>query len=165
SHDDVAAQDHFEAAAERVAVDARDDRDVERGANRNAAEPAGPRLRPVIEAFLAGALDVRAGAERPVAGARQHGNTDFAILLELQPDLAQPRLARIVDGVEHVGPVDRDPGHVILNLAADAHAVTPRRAPANSARISSVCSPSRGGGRRACTSAADMWIGEPMRRS
>ena len=42
-HHDVAAEHHLEAAAERIAVDARDHRHVERLAQRDAAEAAGPR--------------------------------------------------------------------------------------------------------------------------
>ena len=49
-HDDVAAQHHLEAAAEGVAVDARDHRHVERLAQRDAAEAARPRRGPVFEA-------------------------------------------------------------------------------------------------------------------
>ena len=40
--DDVAAEDHLEAAAEREAVDAGDDRHVERLAQGDATEAAGP---------------------------------------------------------------------------------------------------------------------------
>ena len=48
--DDVAAQHHLEAAAQRVAVDAGDHRHVERLAQRDAAEAAGPRAPPSIRA-------------------------------------------------------------------------------------------------------------------
>jgi hypothetical protein len=47
--DDVAAEHHLHTAAQRIAVDARDDGDVERVAQRNAAETAGTGLSPILQ--------------------------------------------------------------------------------------------------------------------
>jgi hypothetical protein len=52
--DDVAAEHHLEAAAERVAVDARDHRNVQRLAQCDAAEATGPRRSPVVDALQRG---------------------------------------------------------------------------------------------------------------
>ena len=113
--DDIAAEHHFESAAERMAVDARDDRNVERLAQRDAAEAAGPRRRPVVEpARAAAALHVGAGAEGAVTGAGQHDRAHLAIALDRGPDRLQLALGCRVDGVEHIRPVDRDPRDVLV---------------------------------------------------
>ena len=117
SDDDVAAEHHLESAADRVAVDARDHRDVERLAQRDAAESARPRQRPVFEpARAAAALHIRAGREGALARAGEHDDAHVAIALDLAPDLLQLALGLSVDGVEHLRPVDGDAGDVILDL-------------------------------------------------
>ena len=74
---DVAAEHHLQAAAQRMAVDPRDDGHVERFAQRDAAKTAGARGGPIFEAAHArAALHVGAGAERALAGAGQHDDAD-----------------------------------------------------------------------------------------
>ena len=121
-HDDVAAEHHLEPAADRMAVDARDHRHVERLAQRDAAEAARPSQRPVFEpARAAAALHVGAGREGALARAGQHDAAHVAIALDLAPDLLQFALGRRIDGVEHLRPVDGDAGDVIRDLEQDRH--------------------------------------------
>ena len=87
--DEVAAQHHLEAAAEREAVDARDHRHVQRLAQRDAAEAAGPRRGPVVDALeVRGVLQVRADAERALAGAGQHHDAHVVVAARCRPRCA-----------------------------------------------------------------------------
>ena len=102
SDDDVAAEHHLQAAAQRVTVDARDHRHVERVAQRNAAEAAGTRAEPNIRArstpeppFMSAPVQ---NARSPDAG--QHDDADIASLLDRLPDADQLRLGRLIDGVD-----------------------------------------------------------------
>jgi hypothetical protein len=156
-HDrDIAAQHHLEAAAKRVAVDTADDRNVQRVAKGQAAEAMRTWRHPVIETALRRAGQIGAGAERPIAGAGQDDHADVALTFKPAPDRLQLRLGRRVDRVELVGSVDGDARDVIGDLEPDGHDVTVAPARPSSARISSVCSPRRGGRRRiARTGASD----------
>ena len=101
---DIAAEHHLEAAAERKAVDARDHGHVERVAQRNAAEAAGPRRGPIFEpARCRAALHVGAGAERALARAGQHDDAHVAVFLDALPDRDQLGFGREIDGVERSG--------------------------------------------------------------
>lgn len=119
-HDDVAAEHHLHAAAERVAVDPGDDRDVEAGAQAQAAEAIGVEVGPVLQAGLVDRVGghVGADAERPVAVAGDHDDADLSVGLDLGPDLVQPGQCLGVDGVEHLGAADGDPGDVPVPLVA-----------------------------------------------
>src|SRR6266550_885257 len=68
--DDVTAQHHLEATAECDAIDASNNRDIQRFTQRDAAESAGARRRPILQSSLvAGILHVGAGTECALAGA------------------------------------------------------------------------------------------------
>src|SRR6185369_10888337 len=158
-HDDVAAQHHLEAAAQRVAVDARDHGYVERLAQRDAAKAAGARRGPVVHAAHRRVLQVRTDAEGALARARQNDHTHIAVVLQLGPDALQLRLGGEIDRVERIGARQRDGGDVILDREFDGHWAP---APAVSCAITScVCWPRRGGARYSVTGAADIWIGLP----
>jgi hypothetical protein len=165
--DDVAAEHHLEAAAHRDAVDPRDHRHVERLAQRDAAEAARPRRRPVLEARQAArVLHVGAGAEGALAGAGEHHHTHLRVGLDRGPDGLQALLGGRVHRVHHRLALQRDAGDVALQLVAYEFAVRLHGAHlgacfARACSTSSVCSPSRGGGRRIVTGAALIAIGLP----
>ena len=87
----------------------------------DAAEAAGPRPGPVLEAARRRVLHVGADAEGALAGARQHHHANVRALLEIGPDALQLGFGREVDRVEHLGPVDRQRRDVVANLVAHAH--------------------------------------------
>ena len=130
-HDDVAAEHHLEAAADRMAVDARDHRHVERLAQRDAAEAAGPRRRPVFEpARAAAALHVGAGAEGALAGAGEHDARGPRGRCSISSQIVcSSRSVAASIGVEHLRPVDGDAGDVVRDRrSTDRHHSAARRA-------------------------------------
>jgi len=124
--DNVAAEHHFHAAAQRMAVDARDDRNVERIAPARCRQSRRDARRPNSRARSNGAaLHIRAGAERALAGAGQHDDANIAIHLDRLPDADQFGFGRPVDCIEPIGPVERDARDPVLNRKFHAHASTP----------------------------------------
>ncbi len=130
-----------------------DHRHVECLAQGNAAETAWPGRGPVFQAGDRRVLEVGAGAESAVTGAGEHHQADLGVALDLYPDALQFGFGRQVDGVHRRGAVQRDGGDVVLDGQGHrprsrfrhrhgTHAGAPLLA---SARISSVCCPSRGG--------------------
>ena len=86
----------------------------ERVAQRDAAEAAGPRQRPVFEPaaplppFMSAPVE-NARSPAPVSTTTRTSRS----LLDLAPDLLQLALGGRIDGVQHVRPVDRDARDVV----------------------------------------------------
>src|SRR6185437_283833 len=163
--DDVAAENHFEAAAEREAVHPCDHRDVERSPEGEAAEAVRAARGPVVEAGFADALEIGAGAKGLGASAGQNHAAHIVPPFDLLPDPLEARLGFRIDRVHPVGPIEGDSGDLVLDDEVDAYASFPWLAAAIEPKISSLCSPRRGGAMRTETGAADMSIGDPMRRT
>ncbi len=117
--DDVAAKHHLESAAERVPVDARDHRHVERLAQRDAAEPARARQSPNSRAR---SRRCRPSCRRRSQKARSPVPVSTTTRTSRLPSISvqifcSSRSDGGVDGVEHVRPVDGDACDVILRSA------------------------------------------------
>jgi hypothetical protein len=50
---------------------------------------------------------------------------NFGVSFDLLPDILERALGRGIDRVSNLGPFDRNPRHVLVELIADAHATTP----------------------------------------
>ena len=159
-HHDVATQHHFESAAQRVAIDARDHRHVQGLAQGDAAKTAGTRRGPVFEASDRRVFQIGASAKGALARTGEHHHAHLGIVFDIGPDALQLGLSGQVHCVQGLGPRQRDRGDMVLQLVENRHAAA---APALAmASTSSVCCPRRGGARRMLTGAADIWIGLPM---
>src|SRR5215213_922588 len=83
-----------------------------------------------------------------------------------RPHLLKLALGRCVDGVQHLGAVDRHPGDAAVDRQEDRHQATfSIRAPPISASTSAVCWPSSAGGILMLTAASDRCTGEPTTRT
>ena len=71
------------------------------------------------------ALHVGAGAEGALAGAGQHDDADVAVPLDRLPDPHQLGFGRLIDRVEAVGPIERDPRDMVVDGELHAHETTP----------------------------------------
>ena len=160
--DDVAAEHHFEAAAEGEAVDTRDQRDVEALAEGDAAETVRTRSRPSIPGrtgrrcpFMSAPAE-KARSPAPVSTAQE---TSLRPSSSVQIASSSPLRCRI-HGIEPVGPVDRDPCDAIRRLVSSTlmpalwpRAVPPRRRGSpRCARPASAAHAARGRGRPTCRS-------------
>jgi hypothetical protein len=115
-HDDVARERDLEAAAEREAVDGRDDGLPEVEAGRDAAEAA---LRQPRHPVARRPLEVVAGREGPVACPRENRHTQLVVGRERIPGAGELLVGIGVQRVEDLGAVDRDRDHVLPLLVAD----------------------------------------------
>ena len=96
---------------------------------RDTPEAARPVVRPLarLGAHLGVILEVVAGAERPVPGARHDRNPQIRVLLELVEDLAHLLRHRRMARIHHVRPVHRDDHQVVVDI--DFHEFWHRQAP------------------------------------
>ena len=62
---------------------------------------------------------VDAAAERLLAGAGEDGDPDVVVQAHVQPRLPQLQLHGEVEGVHDLGPVQGDPGDVVVDLEGD----------------------------------------------
>src|SRR5262249_52439832 len=88
-------------------------------------------------------------AEGALAGAGEDDGPDVTPSLELIPDPPQLRVGLSIEGVQHVLPVDRDPGHVAVLPVVD-----PAQLPVSLARAvtaGSSCRPSSASTSRVCS--------------
>jgi len=60
-------------------------------------------------------------------------------MLDALPDALELILRRLVDGIEHVGPVDRHPRNMIVNVKAHRHQAAPASTKPISASTALVC--------------------------
>ena len=61
-----------------------------------------------------GFFDVEPGAERAVAGGPQHDGVDRRVVLDPLPGVAHLLAHLAVEGVQHLGPVERDRRDVVV---------------------------------------------------
>ena len=114
--DDVARERDLEPAAERDAVDGRDERLPEIVARDETAEAA---FRHPGHTVLRRPLEVVAGGERAVAGTGEDRDPHVGVLGDVVPDARQLLVGRRVQRVHHFRPVDGDDSDVIALLVAD----------------------------------------------
>ena len=120
---DVAGRDEPRATGESGSMHARDGRFIQPVERR---QHVSERARIAQVLFVAVArhalhpVEIRAGTERrAVAG--QHDYTDIRIGVELGTGFRKRRDQRVVEGIAHLGPVERHPGDAVLALHADVH--------------------------------------------
>src|SRR5581483_4335384 len=123
--DDVAAQHHLHAAAQRMPVDAGDHRHIERVAEREATEAARPFRGPVLEPALAAVrLHIGTGREGALAGAGENDAADAGVALDRFPNSDERPFRRGIDRIHPVRAVDADARHAaIIARVANAHLV------------------------------------------